>query len=151
MSKVVWAVLSVLIAVGIFFSSALSGEVSGNASFAIAVFARRFAPFTDEALAAAHFFVRKFAHFFVYLSLAFCITQSFKFYITNRTKLWLSAWGIASFYGVTDEIHQQFVPGRVMSFVDILINSCGALMGTTLVLLWLGARNVSISKNRIAS
>jgi VanZ family protein len=145
MSKIVWAVLSVLIAVGIFFSSALSGDVSGNASFAIANFARRFAPFTDETIAAAHFFVRKFAHFFVYLALAFCITHSLKFYIPNRKKLFLSAWLIASLYGVTDEIHQHFVPGRVMSFVDMLINSGGALIGATFVLLWLSARAWRVS------
>ncbi len=35
---------------------------------------------------------------------------------------------IAIIYGITDEIHQYFVPGRYPSFKDILINSLGILI-----------------------
>lgn len=33
---------------------------------------------------------------------------------------------IAILYGITDEIHQYFVPGRVSSFFDIMANSLGS-------------------------
>ncbi len=35
---------------------------------------------------------------------------------------------IAFLYGISDEIHQYFVPGRYPSFKDILINSLGILV-----------------------
>ncbi len=39
------------------------------------------------------------------------------------------AWVIGSFYGVTDEIHQSFVPGRDASFVDIIADCLGSFIG----------------------
>jgi len=136
MARIIWPVLSVLVAAGIFFSSALSGEVSGFASNTITVFAQRLSPFNDESVGIIHFLVRKGAHFFVYFLLSFCITHSLKYYIQKK-KLFFSAWGIASFYGVTDELHQYFVPERVMSLTDMLIDSAGAFLGALVVLVWL--------------
>ena len=35
---------------------------------------------------------------------------------------------IAILYGITDEIHQQFVPGRVFSHLDVIANSVGSVV-----------------------
>jgi VanZ family protein len=43
--------------------------------------------------------------------------------------------GIA--YAISDEVHQHFVPGRIGSPVDVLIDSAGVAVG---VLLWLRYR-----------
>lgn len=48
----------------------------------------------------------------------------------------LPAVALASAYGVTDEIHQLFVPGRCADPVDWLIDTLGALVGAA-VLAWL--------------
>ncbi len=32
-------------------------------------------------------------------------------------------------YGTLDELHQYFVPGRYASFLDVLLNGCGAVLG----------------------
>ena len=32
-------------------------------------------------------------------------------------------------YGVFDELHQYFVPGRYASFLDVLLDGCGAVLG----------------------
>jgi VanZ family protein len=137
MARIIWHVLSLAVALGIFLSSALSGEVSGYASRTIAVFAQHIMPLSHETIGVIHFLVRKGAHFFVYLLLAFCVTHSLKFYIHKMKNLFFSAWGIASLYGITDEVHQYFVPGRVMSLTDMLINSGGASAGALLVLVWI--------------
>jgi VanZ family protein len=42
---------------------------------------------------------------------------------------------IASAYGVLDEWHQSFVPGRYASLVDVLLDVLGAALGS-----WLAAR-----------
>lgn len=49
-----------------------------------------------------------------------------------RWPFWLRACAavvLASVYGVTDEIHQAFVPGRVASWQDVLANAAGATVG----------------------
>ena len=38
---------------------------------------------------------------------------------------------IAILYGITDEIHQHFVPGRVFTYFDIIANSVGSLVVLT--------------------
>lgn len=39
------------------------------------------------------------------------------------------AWGGATLYAVTDELHQRFVPGRSGVPTDVLIDSIGAIIG----------------------
>jgi VanZ family protein len=36
---------------------------------------------------------------------------------------------IAAAYGLSDEIHQQFVPSRVASIYDLLADTIGAFLG----------------------
>ncbi|MCL2049195.1 MAG: VanZ family protein [Defluviitaleaceae bacterium] len=164
--KVLYPILTVFIAVGIFISSALHGDMSGSASTTVVDFVRHFVPFplSDEVVLVVHFFLRKAAHFFVYFLLAFCTAQSLRgalplssdpvdvlrtqninglVGISSRSLnsvvkkyIPLLAWAFASFYGITDEIHQHFVPGRVMSFTDVLIDSAGALAGVGVFYLW---------------
>jgi VanZ family protein len=42
----------------------------------------------------------------------------------------------SALYGVTDEWHQTFVPGRDASAGDLVADAAGAVIGVTLVLLW---------------
>jgi VanZ family protein len=46
------------------------------------------------------------------------------------------ATSIAIGYGVTDEIHQSFVPGRVAALDDLLADAGGALIGTAACWAW---------------
>jgi len=45
---------------------------------------------------------------------------------------------VSSAYGVSDEIHQAFVPGRTPDVVDWGVDTLGALVGATVV--WLATR-----------
>ncbi len=47
--------------------------------------------------------------------------------------IWRSALAISVLYGISDEIHQYFIPGRFMSGWDILADAAGALVT---VLIW---------------
>ena len=42
---------------------------------------------------------------------------------------WLLAWLFAVLYGISDEVHQAFVPGRMSSWWDVGIDAVGALVG----------------------
>jgi VanZ family protein len=44
------------------------------------------------------------------------------------------AWGLATAYGLTDEWHQLFVPGRMPSTGDIVADTAGAAIGVVAVL-----------------
>jgi VanZ family protein len=49
----------------------------------------------------------------------------------SRGLLWFAlVAAIASIYGVTDEIHQSFVPGRNCNVWDWIADTLGALLGT---------------------
>ena len=49
----------------------------------------------------------------------------------NRLYLWVAV--IAFTYGVTDEFHQLFVPGRVISGWDMLSDGIGGFLGALLI------------------
>ena len=54
------------------------------------------------------------------------------------------AWGLATLYAATDELHQMFVAERGPALLDVCIDSAGALAGvllmTVCLLLVLGKR-----------
>ena len=58
----------------------------------------------------------------------------------SRAGVWAVA--LASAYGVTDEFHQYFVPGRVSDWVDWLVDTAGAIAAVGL-LVWLARRHRS--------
>jgi len=51
----------------------------------------------------------------------------------------ISACAIATAYGVFDEWHQSFVPGRYASLTDVTLNVAGAVLGIWLAA-WIGSR-----------
>jgi VanZ family protein len=52
----------------------------------------------------------------------------------------LGAWLLALLYGVIDEVHQSFVPGRDASTGDVLADAFGAAIGIGLLVLVLRRR-----------
>jgi len=46
----------------------------------------------------------------------------------------------ASLYGISDEIHQYFVPYRDASIFDVIANCFGAICGVYLYNLWSGSK-----------
>jgi len=76
-------------------------------------------------------------HFAEYALLGACLVIPFQ-----RRPLWqaiLIATVIASLYGVTDEWHQSFVPGRMPDIADWAVDTAAALAGASLAA-WVVAR-----------
>lgn len=45
----------------------------------------------------------------------------------------VGAWGLAAGYGVVDELHQSFVPGRDCSWFDLVSDASGAALAVVLL------------------
>lgn len=77
----------------------------------------------------------KLAHAAVYAVLGFLLARSL---FADRVLTWkraLLVTGLVIAYGMTDELHQSFVPGRQMSAWDVLADGLGGLLAT-LVMRW---------------
>jgi VanZ family protein len=70
-----------------------------------------------------------FKHVLEYLVFGFLLLACFRSnHKTKRFALFL-AFLVASFYGLTDELHQLFVQGRTASIVDFIADSSGGFFG----------------------
>ncbi len=70
--------------------------------------------------------LKKSGHFVVYAMLAFLWYRALsRGGMTDRAALGL-AFAIAVMYGMSDEFHQSFVPGRHPGLSDVLIDAIGA-------------------------
>lgn len=77
--------------------------------------------------------IDKVYHALEYAMLGFLIGRSFS-RITLRWRFpffWIWLFGVL--YGLSDEIHQYFVPGRFCDWTDLLADSAGVALG---ILLW---------------
>ena len=80
-------------------------------------------------------FSDKLAHLAVFAVLGFLIAWPFCRIYRNYTKAFWISWILSGFYGILDEIHQLFVPGRYVEVLDMLADVIGALIGVGLFLL----------------
>lgn len=79
--------------------------------------------------------IAPFAHFAVYAVLGALLIAA-----QSEPTRWITATAIASAYGVTDEIHQAFVPGRTPDPADWALDTAGALLGAVALAWWLARR-----------
>ncbi len=70
-------------------------------------------------------------HIGLYIPLAFLSFLSFRKSGVKKYVFLLSL-GLTVIYGITDEIHQSFVPARDVSAGDIIADSVGAFLGSYL-------------------
>ena len=140
--KIAWFPTIVLMIIIFYFSNQpadVSSDLSGGISYQIVEFT---VSMIDEAynnkeiLSLAEridYPVRKLAHLTEYALLGMAITFGI-LYGSNVEKLnqkrqYVFVQGIGSFYAMTDEIHQLFVPGRAGRMSDVLIDSIGIMFG----------------------
>lgn len=79
--------------------------------------------------------VQNILHIPAYAALAWSWHWALRAWVRTFSALAICGCGIASLYGIFDEWHQSFVPGRFASFTDVALDCAGALLGT-----WLAAR-----------
>ncbi len=78
-------------------------------------------------------------HFLAFFWLAFFLSVSLS--KGRNKKIIFLALILAVIYALSDEIHQLFVPGRVCSFFDLLIDSSGILLANIIYLFSFSRKN----------
>ena len=84
------------------------------------------APFVPEIL-----YGDKLLHFVEYAILGYLIARAAKnsSSLKLRVHFRIFAVSLASLYGLSDEFHQYFVPGREVEILDVLADAAGAVFG----------------------
>jgi len=81
-------------------------------------------------------FSDKIKHFGAYLVLAFLLNFALiiqkKYSLINKYSI-IFTFLIVLFYGLFDEVHQIFIPGRFFDWWDLVANGVGSLLGIILV------------------
>jgi VanZ family protein len=73
----------------------------------------------------------KAAHFMIYFALGASLLRALaggRSAAMTARRVLLAAL-IATLYGVSDELHQSFVPGRTPESLDLVADACGGLVG----------------------
>ena len=149
------AIVTIIIMIFIFVQSALPSDLSQQESGVFVAFLIKSLQIDPEMLS---FVVRKCAHFAEFTLLGWSVALTVADYLESLraarrdvpggaqhdvagwsqrdvpggAQLWLP-WLIGTAYAVTDEFHQYFVPGRSCEVRDMLIDSCGVLVGVLIV------------------
>ena len=78
------------------------------------------------------FAVRKSAHACEYAALSVLFFVNYKKKSRKIKQIVVMSVLSTALYAVTDEIHQLFVPGRSGQITDVILDSCGGLIGAVL-------------------
>lgn len=122
----------------IFYFSSQSAEVSLNTSGKVLVTMDKLEKDEVQSISDRRVWnlqntIRKYAHFVAYFVLGLLMTLSFVLTKYRNYTVYLYSWLVASLYGVLDEFHQSFVPGRGAMLSDIFLDSVSAIAGTIFV------------------
>jgi VanZ family protein len=81
-----------------------------------------------------HWAIRTAAHFLEYLVFGVFTFQLSRVSVAQKPfdTVWIPI-AFCSFYALTDEFHQYFVPGRAMQLIDWVVDFCGILLAVLLM------------------
>jgi VanZ family protein len=138
--------LPLLLWLGVIFLGSTDLMSAEHTSRFIVPFFRWLKPDISPAtLASIHFIVRKCAHVGEYAVLALLLLRA-AIFMTNLKRslvvLHVSVWVACLFVAAADEFHQTFVASRGALATDIMIDSCGAILGLLIAAVF--ARDLSI-------
>ncbi len=138
-----WRILPLILwCMVIFWFSQQDGDASAQLSDGLTMqVLRRILPGISDLSVAAQaevlglftYIVRKVAHFTEYAILGMLAWFAFRPWVVSVKRTAFLAWIFAVVYACTDEFHQMFRGGRTPQFMDIGIDSLGALFGIALI------------------
>ncbi len=96
-------------------------------------------------------FMDKMLHFVAYGVMGILFYRAYQTLQIRNQRQWLVFLSIvsASLYGISDEIHQYFVPARHASFSDVIADILGAVCGVWLYHVWEGRKQNNRDSNSV--
>jgi len=79
-----------------------------------------------DAVLLVHRYESWVGHFVAYALLALAIVWGLHRQWPTGRRHWIVAWSLALLYGISDEWHQSFVPGRTPDIRDVITDAAGA-------------------------
>ena len=146
--KISWLLVCVC-ALLIFMASSTPGHDISSGSGILGFFA------SLVGSAAEHIFghpvdVSPIGHFIEYFALGGLLANALHYHVPLRSAVVLAIL-LATVYGLTDEIHQLFVPDRMFDLVDLLVDCIGAACASALYAFfenrWIRKQLTSFSRN----
>ena len=90
---------------------------------------------TSNLLDIVNYIIRKSAHFTEYFILALLTISLLKEYTKKEILIITYSIIFCFLYAYLDEFHQSFVPGRTSKFTDVLIDTSGSVISSTLYII----------------
>lgn len=132
------ALLAVLV---IALESTVFMSANNTSRWLLPVWERLFGPISPQHWSVVHHYIRKTGHFTGYGLVSVCFFHGFRTTLNSAHSLralWFRsaafALGCTFLVASADELHQAFLPGRGGSPLDVLLDTCGALLAQLLVL-----------------
>lgn len=100
-----------------------------------------------SSIAGAPIDVSPLGHFLEYLVFGGLLANALRYEMPRAKAAWVAPLA-ASLYGVSDEIHQLFVPLRACDPADWAVDTVAALAGSAMVVAWCAARRRRHSAQR---
>jgi len=87
----------------------------------------------------------KFIHFLLFTGFGILLNLSFRYHVVKERHSYLFSISLGIIYGILDEFHQSFVPGRSATFGDLYADIAGIFFSQLIVFLYF-RRNVGFGK-----
>ena len=146
MNKKVYLLLACIWMGVIFYMSNQSASISAQYSGGVVEFLSNL-PFIGSIVTymmeidIAEFIIRKCAHMFSYFLLSILLFMSNYDNKKNLSKVALQSLIFTFLYACSDEFHQLFITGRSGEFRDVLIDTIGGFIGSTILYLYHRIKN----------
>ncbi|MFH1113976.1 MAG: VanZ family protein [Pseudomonadota bacterium] len=89
----------------------------------------------------------KIGHFIVYAGLGFLVAQEIRLRGLQSSRwIWAGSALFCLLYGISDELHQSFVPGRTAQIGDVAADTAGGLTAGVMYVLWGAGKQVTREK-----
>jgi VanZ family protein len=87
----------------------------------------------------------KIGHLILYTGLGWLAAREIQQNAVGSSKwIWIGSAIFCLLYGITDELHQYFVPGRSPEIGDLLADTAGGFVAGAAYVLWIAKRNIAV-------
>ena len=136
-----WLPAALAVAV-IAFESSATMSAANTSRWLLPFWVHFFGPVTPERWDLIHHYIRKTGHFTGYGLVSLCFFHGWRLTLKLADRSVRALWVRSSLFAIgctiliasADELHQSFLPSRTGRPIDVVIDTCGAILAQLLIL-----------------